>query len=107
MIGFSMGGLPTMHYTQEYPKTVSKIALLAPTTRKYEWNVDNVRDILDIDIQIWHGTADVNIGIVYTDNFVSYLKDLGKTITLNRLDGKTHFDVDAEYMEEILEFFTN
>ena len=107
MIGFSMGGLPTMHYTQEYPKTVSKIALLAPTTRKYEWNVDNVRDILDIDIEIWHGTADVNIGIIYTDNFVSYLKDLGKTIPVNRLEGKTHFDVDAEYMDEILDFFMN
>ncbi len=107
VIGFSMGGLPAMHYVAKYPKDISKVALLAPTTRSYEWNKSNI-DVLDgIDIQIWHGTKDVNIGITNSRSFVNSMDKLGKKITLIELDGKTHFDLDTEYRDEVLDFFLN
>lgn len=105
MIGFSMGGLPTMHFVQKYPENIEKIALLAPTTRTYEWNQTEVNKIMNIDIKIWHGTSDVNIGIVNSREFVEYLGNLGKDVELVELTGKTHFDVDKEYMTDILTFF--
>ena len=105
LLGFSMGGLPTMHYLTTYPANVVKVALLAPTTRKYEWTSETVDKVIDTEIKIWHGVDDVNIGIVYTDNFVSHVKALGKDIELVRLAGKTHFDLDTEYMEDVLNFF--
>ena len=104
MIGFSMGGLPTMHFVQKYPENIEKIALLAPTTRTYEWNQTEVNKIMDIDIKIWHGTSDVNIGIVNSRNFVQSLGKLGKEIELIEIEGKAHFDVDKEYMTDILTF---
>lgn len=107
VIGFSMGGLPAMHYVAKYPKDISKVALLAPTTRSYEWNKSNI-DVLDgIDIQIWHGTKDVNIGITNSRSFVNSMDKLGKKITLIELDGKTHFDLDTEYRDAVLDFFLN
>ncbi len=105
MIGFSMGGLPTMHFVQKYPENIEKIALLAPTTRTYEWNQTEVNKIMNIDIKIWHGTNDVNIGIVNSRNFVQSLGKLGKKIELIEIEGKAHFDVDKEYMTDILTFF--
>lgn len=105
MIGFSMGGLPTMHFVQKYPENIKKIALLAPTTRTYEWNQTEVNKIMNIDIKIWHGTNDVNIGIVNSRNFVQSLGKLGKKIELIEIEGKAHFDVDKEYMTDILTFF--
>lgn len=105
MIGFSMGGLPTMHFVQKYPENIEKIALLAPTTRTYEWKQADVDQIMDIDIKIWHGTDDVNIGLFSSRSFVSYMGNLGKEIELVELEGKTHFDVDKEYMTDILTFF--
>lgn len=107
VIGFSMGGLPALHYVTKYPKDISKVALLAPTTRSYEWNKDNIKILDNIDIQIWHGTKDVNIGITSSRNFVKNMKKLGKDIPLIELEGKTHFDLDTEYKEEILNFFLN
>lgn len=105
LIGFSMGGLPTMHFVAQYPENIVKVALLAPTTRTYEWTQADVDKIKDIDIKIWHGTADVNIGISSSRSFVTYMKNLGKDITLVELDGKAHFDLDTEYMDQVLEFF--
>jgi predicted esterase len=105
MIGFSMGALPTTHYLTTYPANVKKVALLAPTTRTYEWDINTVNKVPDTEIKIWHGIDDVNIGIVYTDEFVEYMKKLGKDIELVRLKDKAHFDLDTEYMEEILKFF--
>jgi len=105
LIGFSMGGLPTTHFAVKYPENITKIALLAPTTRTYEWKQADVDAMADVDIQIWHGTKDVNIGYSNSVNFVAYMKNLGKDITLITLEGKTHFDLDTEYMDQILEFF--
>ena len=107
LIGFSMGGLPTMNFAAQYPELISKIALLAPTTRKSEWNSTRVEKIMDIDIQIWHGNADVNVPYSSTIGFVNTLKTLGKDIPLITVEGKGHFDIDTEYMEDILEFFNS
>lgn len=107
VIGFSMGGLPAMHYVAKYPEDISKVALLAPTTRSHEWNKSNI-DVLDnIEVQIWHGTKDVNIGVTNSRSFVSNMAKLGKEITLIELEGKTHFDLDTEYRKEVLDFFLN
>jgi len=105
LIGFSMGGLPTTHFAVKYPENIEKIALLAPTTRTYDWKQADVDKMADVDIQIWHGTSDVNIGYSNSVNFVAYMKNLGKDITLVTLEGKTHFDLDTEYMDQVLEFF--
>lgn len=105
LIGFSMGGLPTIHFVEQYPENVKKIALLAPTTKSSEWNTSNISILDDIQIQIWHGTSDVNIPISSSRTFITNMKKLGKNITLVELQGKTHFDVDAEYMDDILSFF--
>ncbi|HRY22374.1 MAG TPA: alpha/beta fold hydrolase [Candidatus Dojkabacteria bacterium] len=105
MIGYSMGGLPTMNFASDYPERVNKIALLAPTTRSNEWNADRVARIKDIDIKIWHGTADVNVPYSLSTIFVNTLKNLGKEVELITLEGKTHWDIHTEYMEDILEFF--
>lgn len=105
LLGFSMGGLPTMNFASEYPEMISKIALLAPTTRTSEWNQTRASKIADIDIKIWHGNADVNVPYSSVVNFVNSMKTWGHDIELVTLQGKTHFDVDTEYMTEILQFF--
>jgi dipeptidyl aminopeptidase/acylaminoacyl peptidase len=107
MIGFSMGGLPTMNFATEYPELVSKIALLAPTTRTSEWDEKRVSKLENMNIKIWHGTKDVNVGYIYTENFVNKIESLGKKIDFVTLENKTHWDVDTEYVEDILQFFSN
>jgi predicted esterase len=105
MIGYSMGGLPTMNFASKYPERVNKIALLAPTTYSEQWDEDRVEKIKDIDIQIWHGTEDVNVGYSLSTTFVDKLKSFDKEVELVTLEGKTHWDIHTEYMEDILEFF--
>ncbi len=105
MIGYSMGGLPTMNFASDYPERVNKIALLAPTTNSNEWNEERVAKIEDIDIKIWHGTADVNVGYSLSTTFVNTLESFGKELELVTLEGKTHWDIHTEYLENILEFF--
>ena len=105
LLGFSMGGLPTMNFATTYPELISKIALLAPTTKSSSWDENKVAKIMDMDIKIWHGNKDVNVPYTYTYNFVKKVDGLGKEIELITLEGKGHFDIDTEYMEDILEFF--
>jgi predicted esterase len=105
MIGYSMGGLPTMNFASEYPELVNRIALLAPSTKSNEWDQGRVEKIEDIDIKIWHGTADVNVGYSLSTTFVDTLDSLGKDVELVTLEGKTHWDIHTEYMEDILNFF--
>jgi len=104
-IGFSMGGLPAMNFATTYPELVSKIILLAPTTRTSEWTQEEVNKIMDIDIKIWHGDSDINVGLIYTQSFVNKVGSLGKDIELIILEGKTHWNIDTEYIDEMLEFF--
>ena len=107
MIGFSMGGLPTLNFATRYPELVSKVALLAPTTRSNEWDSERVSKIEDMDIQIWHGTADVNVPYSLSTTFVSKLSTLGRDISLITLEGETHWDMESNYMDDILEYFLN
>ena len=105
LLGFSMGGLPTLNFTTKYPELISKIALLAPTTKTSEWNQTRADKVKDIDIKIWHGNKDVNVPYSSVAYFVNSMEKWGKDIEFVTLEGKTHFDVDTEYMEDILTFF--
>ena len=107
MVGFSMGGLPTLNFATTHPELVSKVALLAPTTRANEWNSERVEKISEMKIQIWHGTADVNVGYSLSTTFVNKLQSLGREIPLITLEGKTHWDMEEEYMDNVLEFLIN
>jgi predicted peptidase len=107
MIGFSMGGLPTLNFATRYPELVSKVALLAPTTRANEWDSERVSKIENMNIQIWHGTADVNVPYSLSTTFVNRLGTLGRDISLITLEGKTHWDMESNYMDDILEYFLN
>lgn len=105
LLGYSMGGLVTMNFATKYPEYISKIALLAPTTYPAEWNQDRVNELEDVPIQIWHGNKDVNVPYSMSTSFVNKLKSLGKEVTLITLEGKTHWDIHTEYMEDILNFY--
>jgi predicted peptidase len=107
MLGFSMGGLSTMNFTTSNEELVEQIALLAPTLRSSEWNEVRIEKLMDKDIKIWHGTKDVNIPISNSTNFIELVKKYGIDIEFIKLENKTHFDIDSEYMEEILEFFNS
>ena len=107
LIGFSMGGLPTMNFATTYPDIISKIALLAPTVKSSEWNQARADKLKDIEIKLWHGNKDVNVPYSYSVYFVNKLKGYGKEIEFITLEGKTHFDIDTEYMNDILEFFNS
>lgn len=105
LIGFSMGGLPTMNFATTYPEIISKIALLAPTVKSSEWNQTRADKLDGIDIKLWHGNKDVNVPYSNSVYFVNKLKGYGKDIEFITLEGKTHFDLDTEYMNDIFEFF--
>ena len=79
VIGFSMGGLPAMHYVAKYPNDISRLHFLHP--QQDHMSGTRVTLVLDgIDIQIWHGTKDVNIGITSSRSFVNSLDKLGKRL---------------------------
>lgn len=105
LLGFSMGGLPTMNFATTYPENLEKIALLAPTSRSNEWTESRVEKLSDVDIQIWHGTSDVNVPYSLSTALVSKFKALGRDIPLVTLEGKTHWDLDTEYMQDVLDYF--
>jgi len=105
LLGFSMGGLPTMNFATTYSDNLEKIALLAPTSRSNEWTQSRVDKLSDVDIQIWHGTSDVNVPYSLSTALVSKFKALERDIPLVTLDGKTHWDLDTEYMQDVLDYF--
>ncbi len=105
LLGFSMGGLPTMNFATTYPENLEKIALLAPTSRSNEWTESRVEKLSDVDIQIWHGTSDVNVPYSLSTALVSKFKAHGRDVPLVTLDGKTHWDLDTEYMQDVLDYF--
>ncbi len=107
LIGFSMGGLPTMNFATTYPEIIQKIALLAPTVKSSEWNQTRADKLSDMDIKLWHGNRDVNVPYSYSVSFVKKLSGYGIPIEFITLEGKTHFDIDTEYSQEILEFFNS
>jgi len=106
LIGFSMGGLPTMNFATTYPKMIEKVALLAPTTKSSAWNQGRADILKEMDIKLWHGNKDVNVPYSYSASFVKKLEGYGVFIDFITLEGKGHFDIDTEYMQEILDFFS-
>lgn len=105
MTGHSMGGLPTFEYAFAYPETVSKIGLLAPTTRSSVWNEEKLASLNDKQVKIWHGEADVNVGSFNSERFKTDADRYGNNINLVLLPGVDHWGVDTELMDELLEFF--
>lgn len=103
MIGFSMGGRPTIYYTQQFPESVGKIAMLAPATCYCSPELYN--SLKGIPIKIWHGTSDINVPYSAALEFIERAKPYELDITLRTIEGAGHFDIDTEYMEEIYEFF--
>jgi predicted esterase len=99
MIGFSRGSLVTMNFSTDNPELIEKIALLAPTVRIEEWNVSRAQKLKGIKIKIWHGSDDSIIKLSKSTDFVSLMKSYNIPIELTVLDGKDHYDVDAEYMQ--------
>jgi len=105
LLGFSMGGLPTMNFATTYPDIIEKIALLAPTTKSSSWNQERANTLKDTNIKLWHGNKDVNVPYSYSVSFVNKMEEYGILIDFITLEGKGHFDIDTEYSEDILEFF--
>lgn len=105
LIGFSRGGYTTTNYALAYTENIKGIALLAPATYYTDWDQNDVNKIMDIPIKIWHGTEDVNIGIVNSYYFIDRLAEYGKTVEIAEEEGKSHYDVDDEYIDDVLDFF--
>lgn len=104
LLAHSMGGLPTFNFAFKYPKSITKIALLAPTSNPYA--KAQLQIISGIPVHIWHGNADVNVPLSLSTGLEARNKGFGFTnITLEILPGKTHWDIDTELKDEILEFF--
>lgn len=106
LIGFSMGGLPTLNFATKYPELIGKIALLAPSIKSAEWNNTRAQKLKDIEIKLWHGNKDVNVPYSSSVSFVKKLQGYGITIDFVTVEDKGHFDIDTEYMQDILEFFS-
>ncbi len=101
LIGFSMGGLPTLGFAEQFSPRVRKIALLAPVTPSYlNWEV-----MKDIPIKIWHGDLDTNVVLSLSQGFVAQGKSYGREVELGIIPGAEHYDVEDEYKEEIFTFF--
>ncbi len=105
MIGFSMGGVVTMHYTMQYPQNIEAVALLAPTSYTITYNSGNISNFDGIEIKIWHGNKDVNVFYDRSESLIQKFAQLGKKIELVTVEGAGHWDLDTEFMDEILEFF--
>ncbi|MBI2357083.1 alpha/beta fold hydrolase [Candidatus Dojkabacteria bacterium] len=102
-IGFSMGGLPAIYFTTQYPNRVNAMALLAPVT--YEWGSKIYTPLENIPIKIWHGTADANVGYSASTGFIQRGSGYKLKVELRTIQNVGHFAVDTEYMNEISEFF--
>ncbi len=107
LLGFSMGGLPTMNFATTYPEIIEKIALLAPTTKSSDWNQSRADTLKDMDLKLWHGNKDVNVPYSYSASFVKKMSGYGVYIEFVTLEDKGHFDIDTEYAEDILHFFNS
>ncbi|MCA9377178.1 alpha/beta fold hydrolase [Candidatus Nomurabacteria bacterium] len=106
LIGYSMGGLPTLRFAFNYPENIVKIALLAPTSYASSYTEADFNAIKDIPIKIWHGNADVNVGIFLSKDLVARADLFDVPIELVELPEKGHWDVDTELITNINVFFS-
>jgi len=105
LLGFSMGGWPTFAFAFAHPELVSHIASLAGTSKPSTWTNQQIQTLIPIQVKIWHGDADVNVKYSTSQKMVEKCADNGVDAELITVEGGTHYDVDWEYHEEILEFF--
>lgn len=105
VIGFSMGGKPAMRHVLMHPNSVRRIALLAPAQQIETYTSSQIKYFRTVELKVWHGTADVNVPYWVTEELVSYFKKNNTPIEVVTLKGKTHWDVDTEYMQEIFKWF--
>lgn len=106
-IGYSMGALAIMS-SATMPReelNATKIALLAPTTRLYEWDRERFEDLGDTQIKIWHGDNDVNIPWNLSNSFVNKAELYDYDIEFETVEGAAHFDLDIEMIDDIIEYF--
>lgn len=105
LVAHSMGGLSTIKFAMQNPTLTDKVALLAPTSRPELYKKADIDALAPVDIKIWHGDKDVNVPLSLSKQFVALAAKYNKTITLKILAGKTHWDVDTELKQEILDFY--
>lgn len=106
VLGFSMGGMPAMKHVLLYPTHVSKIALLAPANQVELFKAADFQKFKKIPMAIWHGTSDVNVPYSVTQELMIEFAKYKIKPTLHTLKGKTHWNVDTEYMVDIEKFFS-
>ena len=107
LVGFSMGGLPTLNFAFENADEINKIALLAGTTYAYRYSAKQYKSLEDIKIKIWHGTADVNVPISLSRDFARFAKKYDLDVTLKEIPNETHWDMDTEKIDEIIDFYND
>jgi len=104
LIGYSMGGLSSMHYAWKHPDIVNSIALIAPTIRHYEWSKEEFKAISNIPTKIWHGTQDKNIPSTNSIEFITLAKKYNKNIQIKLLPLKDHWNIKLSLKKDIFEF---
>jgi predicted esterase len=107
VMGFSMGGMPALRHAIMYPNLLKKIVLLAPVNGIETYSVAEKKTLASIDTKLWHGTKDTNVPYWATELLVKGLKPYNPKLEVVTLQGKIHWDVDTEYMEDIAEFVKN
>ncbi len=105
VLGFSMGGMPAMKHVVLYPKEVTRIALLAPAQQVETYTAEQIKLFKNVPLKIWHGTADANVPYWVTEELQTYFKKQNTPVTVVTLKGKIHWDVDTEYMNDVLDWF--
>lgn len=106
VIGFSMGGKPAMRHVLLHPTKVNRIALLAPAQQIETYTAEQVKLFKNTETKVWHGTADVNVPYWVTEELQTYFKKYSVPLQIVTLKGKTHWDVDTEYMKDIEAWFS-
>lgn len=106
VIGFSMGGKPAMRHVLLHPTKVERLALLAPAQQIETYTAEQIKLFKNTETKVWHGTADVNVPYWVTEELQAYFKKYSVPLQIVTLKGKTHWDVDTEYMKDIEVWFS-
>jgi predicted peptidase len=92
LTGLSMGGFGTWDYIADYPH---KFAAAAPLSGGGDPSTASL--IRDIPIWAYHGVADNNVPVSYTDEMFDAVEDAGGKMEYTRLDGVGHAGWETFY----------